>query len=477
VPGARGTSLQDPPLADLQAAALLAQALRRVGFDAAALASVLGGGKEDPALFDARAAQLPAPLATAMRLFVLGRPVARSEAKQALTPDGLEAAESLRVVAPRARRVAATLRIVPHDVLLLASDLPAPRPLAQHVASAHLPSLTLARLTVRNRVERALDIGTGNGIQALLLSRHADRVVATDVNERALRFAELNAALNGCTNVETRAGGFLEPVAGERFGTVVCSPPYVVSPESQLLYRDAGVRGDVLSEQLVRDVPEHLEDGGFATVLVSWVPAHGDEEPAPVRWAADGPCDTLVLELHREQARDAAAEWHRDLEPTAAAQGIARWLDFYRRECIEEIAYGAVVLRKSSGATWQDAIPLPGGPAGHAGEHLRRMFAARSLLANGAVHGRRFAPAPDVVLRDDALAMRGGLGLRAGLDPTAAALVHHLAQSRSAAQAFDATAGALGRDPAELRAVGEALVGRLVELGLVVPLGQDPVSH
>ena len=100
------------------------------------------------------------------------------------------------------------------------------------------------------------------------------------------------------------------------------------------------------------------------------------------------------------------------------------------------------------------------------------MFGARSLLADGPVDARRFGPAADVVLRDDALAMRGGLGLRARLDPTATALVHHLAQARSARQAFDDTAGALGRDPAEVRELGEALVARLVELGLVVPVEQ-----
>jgi len=409
-----------------------------------------------------------------MRLFVLGRPVARADVEQALTPSGLEAAETLRVVVARntqrQKRVAATLRIVPHDALLLASDLPSPRPAAEHVASAHRPSLTLARLTVRSRVERALDIGTGNGIQALLLSRHAEHVVATDGNERALRFAELNAALNGYTNIETRAGSYLEPVAGERFGTVVCSTPYVVSPESRLLYRDVEVRGDVLSERLVRELPAHLDEGGFATLLVSWVPTGDNGAPAPVRWAGGGGCDALVLELHREQPRDAAAAWHRDLKPAAAERGIARWLDFYRREGIEEIAFGAVVLRRRSGSNWQDAIPLPGGPSGHAGEDLLRMFGARSLLANVPVDERRFGPAPDVLLQDDALAMRGGLGLRAGLDPTAAALVHHLAQARSAGEAFDATAGALGRDPAEVRELGEALVARLVELGLVVPL-------
>ena len=41
--------------------------------------------------------------------------------------------------------------------------------------------MTLARAVIRSPVERALDIGTGCGIQALHLSQHAGSVVATDI--------------------------------------------------------------------------------------------------------------------------------------------------------------------------------------------------------------------------------------------------------------------------------------------------------
>ena len=149
----------------------------------------------------------------------------------------------------------ATMRVVPYDVLFVASDLPSPDPPDEHVAAAHLPSLTLARLHLRRRVRRALDLGTGNGIQALLLAQHSDLVVATDLNERALRFTELNAALNGRTNIETRAGSGSSrsrAIASESWSS---SPPYVVSAGSGVLYRDGDARGDLLSERLVAGIP------------------------------------------------------------------------------------------------------------------------------------------------------------------------------------------------------------------------------
>jgi methylase of polypeptide subunit release factors len=462
--------LPDAPLADPRAAATLAEALRRVAFDPAALATVLAGdgNEEDPTLFETRAARLPPALAAAMRLFILGTQITRAEAEAALTPAGVEAGMALRVVVGTADGVRATVRIVPHDVVLLASDLPAREPPAEHVAAAHRPSLTLARLTVRRRVERALDLGTGNGIQALLLARHADLVVATDVNERALRFTDLNASLNARPNIETRAGSFFEPVEGERFGVAVCNPPYVISPESRLLYRDADVRGDVLSENLVRELPGYLEDGAFATVLVSWVADTAEADSPPVRWSAGGGCDALVFELERQSALESATHWHRGNDTAAAGKRLANWLDFYRRESIEEIGYGALVLRRRDGQTWQDVLSLEGGPAGHASDQLLRMFAARDALARAPVHQQRFALAPDAILQRGALVLRGGLGLRAELDPAAGAVVERLSGARTAGTAFDAAARALGRNRAEMRELGEELVSRLVELGFLV---------
>src|SRR5581483_8369941 len=81
----------------------------------------------------------------------------------------------------------------------------------------------LASLTPRRRVARALDVGTGNGAQALLAARHSGHVVATNVTERALAFTRTNAALNGIENVETRAGSLFEPVAGETFDLITCN--------------------------------------------------------------------------------------------------------------------------------------------------------------------------------------------------------------------------------------------------------------
>ena len=212
-----------------------------------------------------RVAAHETPLAALVSLFLIGDPL--EEPERRLGPG----AEHL-VAAGLAREDSGTLRrqvaVVPHDDILIASDDPHGDVGGAYVPEVSRSSATLGSLTVRKRVERALDIGTGNGIQAVLASRHSESVVATDVSERALAFAEFNCALNGVDNVELRLGSFLEPVAGERFGLVVSNPPFAISPDNELVFRDSGLGRDRVSENLALALPSRararrlrLDDG------------------------------------------------------------------------------------------------------------------------------------------------------------------------------------------------------------------------
>ena len=215
----------------------------------------------DLEVYRRRLAAAPDRLSLLIGLLLLGDDVPADDLADLLVETGL--AER------RGGLLRGVLRVVPHDELLIASDRLDVED-ADRVAGVHRPSATLAHLTVREPVERALDLCTGNGIQALLLSRHARHVVATDVNARALAFAGFNLALNGVANVELREGSLLEPVRGERFGCIACNPPYVVSPDAAFTFRDSGLPGDRVSELLARGLPGLLEPGGFATLMASW---------------------------------------------------------------------------------------------------------------------------------------------------------------------------------------------------------------
>ena len=254
-------------------------------------------------MYRRRLAAVPDSLSALISLLLLGDPVPAGEQAELLVAAGL--AEE------RGGSLHGLVRVVPHDDLLIASDrLDVDG--ADRVAGVHRPSAVLAHLTIREPVERALDACTGNGIQALLLSRHAEHVVATDVNRRALGFAAFNLALNGVTNVELREGSLLEPVAGERFACIACNPPYVISPDAEFIFRDSGLPGDRVSELLARGLPGLLEPGGFATLMASWAQAGDDPAVRPREWLDGSGCDTWILHTTTDDPLSNAAAWTRD---------------------------------------------------------------------------------------------------------------------------------------------------------------------
>jgi SAM-dependent methyltransferase len=452
---AAGTA--DPPSsADPGLTAELREVLVAAGYSGEGVRAALGTGGE----VLSRSADIPLhirrlegnePLGTLIRLLVLDTPVTTTDAEQAFAPLSLDRLEHIGLVARDSGDVRALVRVVPHDDVLIASDRRVPMGQADrpdHVAGVHGPSLTLSRLTVREHVETALDVGTGNGILAILAARHSDRVTATDVNARALAFAAFNAQLNGIENVEFREGSFFEPVRGERFGLVVCNPPYVISPETAYLFRDSDAIRDTVSREAVEQVPEQLEEGAFAQMLVSWVVGADGDWSTPLRsWIEGRGCDAWLLHHATDDPLTHTGNWLRHEvghDHASYTTAIDRWLAYFERLGIEQIAVGAVILRRRSAArNWVRADELPADRLRPASEHILRVFAAQDYLDGltdgSALLGERLALAEPARLGgrtvyDDGewrteeltLSLEDGLGFRASLDPLAAAMLTKL---------------------------------------------------
>ena len=199
-------------------------------------------------------------------------PVSAQDAEAALGREGIDALE-VTGLAEVGEQVVPRTRILPIGTVLLASDgfsRDADDP-SDYVATYTPTARVLDSLTPRPRVDRALDVGTGSGIHALLAARHARQVVATDVNPRAIAYTELNAALNGLQNIECRQGSLFDPVDGETFDLITCNAPYVVSPERRWVYRDSEFSEDGVSERIIGAAAAHLAENGYAAMLVSWL--------------------------------------------------------------------------------------------------------------------------------------------------------------------------------------------------------------
>lgn len=366
----------------------------------------------------------PLPLHTLIKLFGLYVPVSEAEACAAFAPMTLDEVEALGLLEKRGDTVVSRVGLVAAFGLVLARDrVPEDagglRP--EHVLGLNPPALTLASLTVRRRVRRALDLGCGGGIQALLAARHAERVVAVDVNPRALAFTRFNAALNGIANVECREGSWFEPLAGERFDLALCNPPYTISPDHRFVFRDGGRSRDALCAEIVGRLPEHLEEGGFASVLCNWALGEGEEWSAPLRrWVAGRPCDAWLLRSDVQDPLTYAAGWNRGRDEDDYASSLDRWLAYDAELGIAALGLGAVVLRRRSGGrNWVRADLLPERPSGSCSDAILRAFVAQDHLhglENDAALLRQAYRAAEGLQVEQRLVLRGGALAPASLE-------------------------------------------------------------
>jgi SAM-dependent methyltransferase len=352
----------------------LKRKLENAGLDEASIAAMFGTAP-NPASASLHVARLAAtdPRATLVQLFVLGETV-RADALP-VDPTELEASG---LVERKGDLVRAAFRLTPYAGLLLAHDGEDNEDDPDHVGGMNNSTRTTATFTIRRPVDRALDLGTGTGTQALLAARHARSVVATDVNARALRYAAINARLNG-VNLDLREGSWFEPLADEQFDLIVANPPYVISPDTQYVFRDSGLDGDAVSHDVVRGAAARLREGGHATIMCNWICRNAGETWHPLEeWVAGTGCDALLLGHKPIDPFQYAARWNHPLrdDRDAYAAAIERWLDSYERTGVAGIGIGAVVLRKRAGDNWHKGYDLEQPATGAAGEHLLRLFAA-----------------------------------------------------------------------------------------------------
>jgi len=355
---------------------------------------------------------------------------------------------------------------------------------ADHVLGVGGASTTLAQLTVRRPVGTALDIGTGCGVQALHLSRHAGTVTATDAVPRALSLAATGFALSG-VDVELATGDLADPVRDREFDLVVCNPPFVVGPSARFAYRDAGRSGDDISRDAVRAAASVLADGGVAQLLVNWLHVRGEDWRDRVAgWVTDLGCDAWLIERDVAEPVDYVSTWLGDAGERDE-QVSHRWLRWFSESRVDAVGFGWVVLRRGAGPhrvaveSVSHPVDQPLGP--HIAGWLDRVAWLRerddpALLDSHLVH----APA---VRRDSAAApssdgwqpigqaLRLDEGFRWSLpcDDATAAIVAGCDGSVPLRALVTVLAGALGESAAEIGPAVCATVRGLVDRGLLLP--------
>lgn len=434
------------------------------------------------------------PQATLMRLWLVQDGVGRDEAGRAL--GDLAPLLDAQLLEAHGGRVRARAEIRPYAAEPTAStgaidgwvchdplnrvDERAGETAPDFVLGVSPASTTLAQLTVRRPVRRALDLGTGCGVQTLHLRRHASTIVATDLNPRALGLARITTVLNG-VDADLRHGSLYEPVDDERFDLIVSNPPFVISPPSseRLTYREGVLPGDELVRQVVTGGGARLEPDGTMQVLCNW--AIADSEPWEERlagWIRPTGCDALVIERERLDPYEYAEIWlsdsGTDLRPDYRER-YREWLRYFDSLGIAGVGMGWISLRQAGRQRpdlrlerWPHSVHQPIGDAlaaQHRAVDLERrdddaLLATRWRVLDRVVQetmGRPGEENPEHLVLRQAY----GLGRAVEADTGLAALVGACDGDLTAAQIIDAIASILQVDAAALRA---ELTPRLREL-------------
>jgi methylase of polypeptide subunit release factors len=496
----------------------LAHDLAAAGYEGEGVAARVGADAADAL---ARMVATPArralagddgPLATLVRLLWLGDAVPSPDVARALPTLEVAGAVALGVAAQADDVVTPRLAIRPHafrDALgtgswWIASDLDelsGVHPLRpDHVLGVGGAARTLAAILPPVRAGSALDLGAGCGIVALHLSRLADRVVATDVSERALAMTRLTCALNGVDHVETRAGDLWQPVAGERFDLIASNPPFVITPRADGVptyeYRDGGRTGDALMREVVAGLGAHLAPGGAARLLGNWESLAGGAGLDRVRaWLAEADVDGWVLEREALDVVRYAELWLRDGgtrpgDPGHAAL-LTAWLDDFAERGVRGIGLGWVVAEP---AAESGASRIRAEHVGHAltlehvGAHLQSSLEVQALLvrmSDEELREQHLVTQPDVTelrhLRPGAsgptvieLMQGGALARTTPVDTAVAALVGACDGELSVGVILDAVASLLDVDERALSVEALPAVRELWVRGVLAAVVEQP---
>ncbi|EFQ82090.1 methyltransferase small domain protein [Aeromicrobium marinum DSM 15272] len=417
------------------------------------------------------------PLSTLVRLFQLQLAVPRDAADRAL-PGLVDPLVAGGLLHSSAGEVRAAVDVRPygdedHDWWVVCDLTPGldagpVRVGAEHVLGISEASSSLAHLTVRTPVARALDLGTGCGVQALHLAQHADRVVATDVNPRALAMAELTASLNGVT-VDVRRGSLFEPVATERFDLVATNPPFVVSPPDgdRLVYRETGFEGDEVVRRIVQGAPDHLTEHGWCQVLASWIhPADQDWADRLSGWIAPTGLDAWVVQREVLDPASYAEMWLADAGHRGGPGYVDRydaWLGWFEARGIEAMGFGWITLRRSDRDVPHVRVEECSAPvAPPVGPGAVEWAGVSEALAAGAPLDRTWRTPVDLVqdthgavgaADPERIVVRRQFGLQRSrqVDTVEAALLSASDGDLTAGQILDAVASLLDLDPAAVR--------------------------
>ena len=151
------------------------------------------------------------------------------------------------------------------------------------VPRSHLAELIFEQfkpwLNLKKKIN-VLDLCTGSGHLAILSSKflNCNKVIASDICNKAIEIAELNASLNNSKIKVIKSNLFSKINKNSKFDIIISNPPYVLSKKMKKLpdeYRkepkialDGGFEGISLVEKIIIQAQNYLSKSGILILEV-----------------------------------------------------------------------------------------------------------------------------------------------------------------------------------------------------------------
>lgn len=338
-----------------------------------------------PLLLDATSE--PTPFNVIARLFLFGLEQPGSHVARVLTEDVVRILIDTQMVSGQGDALLPQVMLTPFDDNWIASD-PLfrfePHRAPDLVLWPNQTSRALENLSFRDACDGTLDLGTGCGVIAMLAATFSRRVTGTDLNPRAAGFVLFNAWLNGRDGITALTGDTFAPIGNDTFDRILANPPFMVTPSRQATYGENSMELDEYCRRVVREAPQHLNEGGFLQMVLEFVELRGEPwQESLADWAEHTGCDFWARRTYSHDA-DTYAHTRTSREfahsPEAATERFNRYVEYYRSRNVQAVHGALIVMRRRSGKNW---IRLEDGPIeGNEpyGDLVRRIFETQDVL-------------------------------------------------------------------------------------------------
>ncbi len=293
------------------------------------------------------------PASVCARLFAYEDRVDERDAVAALGAIAYAALRDAGMLIEDADGLVARVRMMPLGGLMFASDEFSAEGDPVMGPGATTQELARAMGAPRGRV---LDVGCGAGSLALIArARGAESVVGVDIDPRAIAYARFNTRLNRL-DAAWDVGDLTEPVAGQRFDSVVSQPPFVVRPEGfdATTYLHGGARGDELALRLLGALDGLLAADGRAVVLFDTPTDRGPALGERIRGALGAVrLDSFVLAATGLSPDQASVGYAAAADATLGSRYhdlATRYRDHFDRQAITGLSHILLVVVRASGA-------------------------------------------------------------------------------------------------------------------------------